>query len=150
ELASREGVAADDVDGDQVGPPAGASDPRVAGGAGGAPLAEGGLGVLRADARPAQHPSPLPPPGGAGPENEGEPPGAGVQPGLIAQPLEAVPDQDAPESPGDEPARVRHGEDHRGGRGQDDSGPDGVGPGVQPPERDGQAREDEEFGAPPP
>ena len=30
------------------------------------------------------------------------------------------------------------------------AGPDGGGPGVQPPERDGQAGQGEEFGAPPP
>ena len=35
ELIGREGVAADDVDGDQVRPPAVAGDPRVAGVAGG-------------------------------------------------------------------------------------------------------------------
>ena len=47
EFAGREGVAADDVDGDQVGPAAVAGDPRVAGVAGGAQLAECGRGSPR-------------------------------------------------------------------------------------------------------
>jgi hypothetical protein len=45
---------------------------------------------------------------------------------------------------------VRHGRDDGGQAAEDDSGPDGGGPGVQPPEHDGQARKGEEFGAPPP
>ena len=124
ELAGREGVAADDVDGDQVRPPAVAGDPRVAGVAGGAQLADVGFEVLGADARAAQHPGPLPHLGGPGPQDEREPPGAGVQPGLVAEPLEPVAGQDAPEPPGDEPAGVRHGQDHGGQAAEDDPGPD--------------------------
>jgi hypothetical protein len=102
-----------------------------------------GFEVLGADARAAQHPGPLPHLRGPRPEDEREPPVAGVQPGFVAQPLEPVPGQDAPEPPGDEPAGVRHGQDHDRERGDDDCGPDGAGPGVQPPERDSQARQDE-------
>src|SRR6266571_5467690 len=48
-LAGREGVAADDVDGHELGPAAVAGDPRIAGVAGGAQLADVGLEVLGAD-----------------------------------------------------------------------------------------------------
>ena len=112
-----------------------AGDPGVAGVAGGAQLADVGVEVLGADARAAQHPGPLPDFRGPGPQDEREPAGAGVQPGFVAEPLEAVPGQDAPEPPGDEPAGVRHGEGHGCERGQDDGCPEGSGPGVQPPER---------------
>src|SRR5262245_3700292 len=70
ELAGREGVAADDVDGDQVGPPSVAGDPGVAGVAGGAQLAGAGFEVLGADARPAQHPGAFADLGRPGPQDE--------------------------------------------------------------------------------
>ena len=111
EFAGREGVAADDVDGHQVGPPAVAGDPRVAGVAGGAQLADVGFEVLGADARAAQQLGAFADLGRPGPQDQREPPGAGVQPGFVAQPLEPVAGQDAPEPPGDEPAGVRHGQD---------------------------------------
>ena len=122
-VAGREGVAADDVDGHQLGPAAVAGDPGVAGVAGGAELADVGVEVLGADACPAQHPGPFPDLGRPDPQDEREPPGPGVQPGFVAQPLEPVPGQDAPEPPGDEPAGVRHGQDQAGERRQDDCRP---------------------------
>ena len=72
---------------------------------------------------PAQHPGAFADLGGPDPQDEREPPGAGVQPGFVAQPLEAVAGQDAPEPPGDEPAGVRHAQDQADERGQDDGRP---------------------------
>ena len=82
EFAGREGVAADDVDGHQLGPAAVAGDPRVAGVAGGAQLADVGFEVLGADARAAQHPGALPHLGGPGPQDEREPARSGCAAGL--------------------------------------------------------------------
>ena len=67
-----------------------AGDPGFAGVAGGAQLADVGFEVLGADPGPAQHPGPFPDLGGADPQDHGQPSGAGVQPGFVAQPLEPV------------------------------------------------------------
>ena len=146
----RERVAADDVDGHEVRPSAVAGDPRVAGVAGGAQLADVGFEVLGADARAAQHPGPFPDPGRPGPQDQREPPGAGVQPRFVAQPLEPVPGQHAPGAPGDEPAGMRHGQGHGQQPGRDDACPVEGGPEGPAATCGGQGGQGEQFGAPPP
>src|SRR6266568_2122746 len=96
-VSGREGVVADNVDGHQLGPFAIAGDPRFAGIAGGAQFAPVGVEVLGADTGAAQQVQAYPDLGRPGPQDEGQPPRAGVQPGFPAQPLDAVPGQHAPE-----------------------------------------------------
>jgi hypothetical protein len=57
----------------------------------------------------AQDPGAFPDLGRPDPQDERDAPGAGVQPGFVAQLLEPVPRQYAQQPPGEEPAGVRHG-----------------------------------------
>ena len=80
----------------------------------------------------------------------GQPSGAGVQPGLPAQPVEPVAGQHAPEPAGDEPPRPRQAEGDAERGGQDDRRPVHADLAGQPVKSGTQAAEGEQFGAPPP
>src|SRR5262249_28803566 len=85
-----EQVAAVNVDGHQVRPVRVGSDLRRAGVAGCGDLGRVVGEVLGADARAAQHVCTLADLGWANPQHQRQPPGAGVHPGLVADPLEPV------------------------------------------------------------
>lgn len=131
-------VAADDVDGHQVGPAAVAGDPRVTGVAGGAQLADVSVEVLSAHPGAAQNPGAFADFGRADPQDERDTPGAGVQPCFVAQPLEPVPGQHAEQPPGDEPAGVRPGQDQDHEPAEGRACPVQGDQGIEPPQRGGQ------------
>src|SRR5206468_8516561 len=99
-----ERVVPHDVEGDQLGPFLVADHPGFAGVAGGSDLGLVGVEVIGADPGPADDPGAFADLGGADPADGREPPGAGVQPGLVAGPLEPVPGDHAPGVPGQVPA----------------------------------------------
>src|ERR1035441_285052 len=148
--AGRERVAADDVDGHELGPPDVAGDAGVAGVAGGAQLPDVGFEVLGADACAAQDVGAFADLGGAGPQDQRDPAGPGVEAGFVGPPLGPVGGPHAPEPPGDVPARWRDDGQRCGQRGQGDSGPGDGDQRGQPPQSGGERGEDGQFGAPPP
>ena len=85
-----------DVEGDELGPFLVADDAGFAGVAGGGDLGLVGVEVIGADPGAAHDPGAFADFGGADPADGREPPGAGVQPGLVAEALEPVPGDHAP------------------------------------------------------
>ena len=85
-----------DVERDELGPFLVADHAGFAGVAGGGDLGLAVVEVLGADPGAAQDPGAFADFGGADPADGREPPGAGVQPGLVADPLEPVPGDHAP------------------------------------------------------
>ena len=126
-------VVADDVDGHQMGPFLVADDPGFAGVAARADLGLVGVEVIGADPGAAQHVRAFPDLGRADPQDQREPAGAGVQPSLVADPLEAVPGDQAPGPPLEEPPRGRDGQRGRDEGREGDERPQG-GDGRREPE----------------
>ena len=92
-----EGVAAHDVELDELRPPLVAFDAGLAGQAGGGDFCGVGFEVLGADPGAAPDQRAFPDFGRGDAQDQGKPPGSGVHPGLEADPLDAVPGQDAPD-----------------------------------------------------
>src|SRR6266536_1282188 len=117
---------------------------------GGAQLADVGLEVLGADPGPAQHAGAFADLGRPGPQHQRQPSGAGVQPGFVAEPLDAVPGQDAPEPAGHVPAGAGDGQKAQDDPAEGDRGPGQGHVAAEPPDRGASRGCDEQFGAPPP
>jgi hypothetical protein len=101
-----------------------------------------GFEVLGADACAAQDVGALADFGRPGPQDQREPPGPGVEAGFVAQPLEPVAAQDAPESAGDEPAGDRRHHEREDERGQGDGGPGEGDQECEPPQGGGGGGQD--------